>query len=269
MLLGFFTVSSNYVFCCHNSYWGTPGGRSNISCVSGDIIERKQDFETLRSCIRQTLVSHIAVCSTFCFSCTSCAEKPPRRKNLLHCLTLCLCFLSPLLLSISRTTSSSSSASSPYSDKHNAASVCLPCSSSGICALHKYLFASMVVLCWRREAGLEEGVCPPITACAIVFSSSETWSSALAHLRGSAPPILLLTCCPSLSTHHSVLLLSSSVTGRSLYCSCIFSLHCLSLRLTLLMFPPSPLQLSARVSPAFPSACQLVAWPSFPLPSTT
>lgn len=64
-----------------------------------------------------------------------------------------------------------------------------------------------------------------------------------------APPILLLTCYPSLSMHHSVLLLSSSDTGRSLCCHCASSLCVLylSLRLTPLMFP-SPLRPSPRVS---------------------
>lgn len=87
------------------------------------------------------------------------------QETFLYCPTLCHCFLSPLLLSISRTTSSSTS--SPYSDKHNkvpSASACLPCSSSGICALHKYLFSSMVVLYWKR--GREGGrVCPHRCMC--------------------------------------------------------------------------------------------------------
>lgn len=108
---------------------------------------------------------------------------------------------------------------------------------------HQWLY------CTEREAERVEEFAP-IGACAIVFSSSsETWGLAMAHLSGLAPPILLLTRCPSLTMHHSVLLLSSSVTGRSLYCHCALFPLCvlyLSLGLTLLMFPSPPPAISSR-----------------------
>lgn len=91
----------------------------------------------------------------------------------------------------------------------------------------------------------------PIGTCAIVFSSEETWGNTVAHLLAWLRPFLLLMRLFSLTMHHSVLLPSSSVTGRSLYCHCAFfllyPLCTRSLRLTLLMFP-APLHLLPHVS---------------------
>lgn len=114
--------------------------------------------------------------------------------------------------------------------------------------LHQWLY------CTDREAAREEEFAP-IGACAIVFCCSETWGGAVTlwptSPPGSTHPALIM-CCPRLTMHHSVLLLCSSVTGRSLCCHCAFPLlHALSLGL---MFS-SPLQPSPRVS----SLCQRIA----------
>lgn len=165
--------------------------------------------------------SSLCLLSFCCFA--PAALKTAEQETLLHCSTLCLCFLSPLL-SISWITSSS--ASSLYSDKHNTApsspfslpamqfvwhlALCI-----NIC-LHQWLY------CRQRQRGRKSYA--TIGTCAIVFSSEETWGNMVAHLPVWLHPFLLLMRLFSLTTHHSVLLPDSSVTGRSLYCHRAFFL---------------------------------------------
>lgn len=101
--------------------------------------------------------------------------------------------------------------------------------------------------CTEREAEREEEYAPYQCMCHCFLLFWDLGQCGGPPL-GLAPPILLLTCCPSLSMHHSVLLLSSSVTGRSLYCHCaFFPLRSLiALSLSLLMFSTFPqLQISS------------------------
>jgi len=161
-------------------------------------------------------------------------------ENLLYCPALCRYFLSLLLLIMNRTTSSSPSASSLYSVEHNkvpAASVWLPCGSSGLCALHKYVFVSMVVLYGLPHQCMDY--------CFLFF-----WDLGQSGgpPPGLAPPTLLLTCRSSLPVHLSVLLPFSSVTGRSFSCHCSFPLSALlypALRFTPPVFSLPPLSSSS------------------------
>lgn len=110
----------------------------------------------------------------------------------LYCPVLCHRFLSLFLLLLIKPDHflllSTSTSSSLYSDKVSTASVCLPCSSSGICALHKYLFASMAVLYWQR--GREGGrVCPHrcMCYCFLLFWAGQCGDT-VAHLEAWLHP---------------------------------------------------------------------------------
>lgn len=168
------------------------------------------------------LLSHI-LCYFLLLSCCTRHQLWESRKSLFYCSVLCPCFLSLfLLLFKSRTTSSSTS--SAYSNIHKAPAAyhAVP---SGICALHKYLFASIAVL-YRQRAREGGRVCtpPPLhpSVCVLLFFAvlRQAVQRHCGPPLGWAPPILLLMCRFHLTMHHSVLYLSSSITGCSLYCHC-------------------------------------------------
>lgn len=214
------------------------------------------------------LLSHI-LCYLLLLSCCTRHQLWESRKSLFYCSVLCPCFLSLfLLLFKSRTTSSSTS--SAYSNIHKAPAAyhAVP---SGICALHKYLFASIAVL-YRQKPGREEELArpPPFhpSVCVLLFFAvlRQAVQRHCGPPLGWAPPILLLMCRFHLTMHHSVLYLSSSITGCSLYCHCA----CYVLGFFLCILSPfmfSSLPPTATASSCFLSVClcmcRLIGWPSF------
>lgn len=206
-------------------------------------------------------------------------HSPPavgEQESLFYCSVLCPCFLSLfLLLFKSRTTSSSTS--SAYSKIHKAPAAyhAVP---SGICALHKYLFASIAVL-YRQRAREGGRVCtphPPFhpSVCVLLFFAvlRRAVQRHCGPPLGWAPPILLLMCRFHLTMHHSVLYLSSSITGCSLYCHCVLVMFWVfSCAYSLLLCsPPFLLQLQPpRVSSLCVSVCVGSSADLLSLPSCT
>lgn len=182
------------------------------------------------------LLSHI-LCYFLLLSCCTRHQLWESRKSLFYCSVLCPCFLSLfLLLFKSRTTSSSTS--SAYSNIHKAPAAyhAVP---SGICALHKYLFASIAVL-YRQRAREGGRACtppplPPERVRAIVFCCSETGSTATlwptSRLSSTHPALNVplpshhASFCPlSLLLYHWLLF----VLSLCLLCFGFFPVHTLS-----------------------------------------
>lgn len=127
---------------------------------------KKKKEEDKKSNIGQVPVSHVVLLFTLFIL----QHSPPavgEQENPLYCSVLCPSFLSLFLL-LFKSWTTSSSTSSAYSNMHKALAAyhAVP---SGICALHKYLFASIAVL-YRQRAWEGGRVCTPpppsIRACA-------------------------------------------------------------------------------------------------------
>lgn len=162
-----------------------------ISIFSSDpTATKKKKKKKIRNLILVKLLSHI-LCYFLLLSCCTRHQLWESRKSLFYYSVLCPCFLSLfLLLFKSRTTSSSTS--SAYSNIHKAPAAyhAVP---SGICALHKYLFASIAVL-YRQRAREGGRACtpPPSTrACAcycFLLFWDRQYSDTVAHLSAELHP---------------------------------------------------------------------------------